>query len=188
MFKAAADLKMDKKKLAQICDYYRQQMLMVAENILQDRSDAEDAVQNALEAITRNAANLPLRSERVLRAYMLTAAKNAALNIQKANQRKVKLEKHYRRTYFEKEKESFCDELLQAVTAKLSYERLVEIIRSLDPKYREVLLLMVVEEHSIKEAADILGRKPDTVKQQLRRAKEKVKELCRKEGIGVGEE
>ena len=57
---------------------YHRQMLFVAQGILHNPSDAEDAVQNALLKIYRLRDSIP-EDPRVRRAYVLTAAKYAAL-------------------------------------------------------------------------------------------------------------
>ena len=67
--------------------------------------------------------------------------------------------------------------------ASEDYEALLRAIRKLDLQYREVLMLIFVQEHTVKEAAEILRRREGTVRQQLNRGRKKLIELCRKEGI-----
>ena len=79
-YMALIDDKEDQCRFERIYYSYRKQMVLVADRVLHNQSDAEDAVQDALVRIARNIANVP-RDEKVERAYVLTAAKNAALNM-----------------------------------------------------------------------------------------------------------
>lgn len=78
LYTAMIDEKPDQLRFERIYHSYRKQMMLVADRILHNRDEAEDAVQNALLGIARNIKNVP-QDERVERAYVLTAAKNAAL-------------------------------------------------------------------------------------------------------------
>lgn len=62
-------------------------------------------------------------------------------------------------------------------------ERLAErALSRLPVKYREVFLLRVVEELSVRESADILGIPENTVKIRLRRARQRLEESMRRFG------
>ena len=58
-----------------------------------------------------------------------------------------------------------------------------EGIQSLDPKYREPLMLQVVMGHSCKEIADLLGISKSAVMTQLFRAREQLKLKLQKDGV-----
>lgn len=79
-YMAMIDDEVDQLRFERIYYSYRKQMLLVADRVLHNMSEAEDAVQDALLRIARNIANVP-KDEKVERAYVLTAAKNAALNL-----------------------------------------------------------------------------------------------------------
>lgn len=170
----------DQIRFEQIYHGYRKQMLAVANRVLRNPEDAEDAVQNALLGIARNIKSIPSSEERLLRAYVLTAAKNAALSLLPGKQRR----------------DSFADiselslageeDLFRQVIQSQDYALLMRVIRQLESPYREVLLLVYVHEHGPKAAADILCRKEETVRTQLKRGKKRLIELCRKEGMCFG--
>lgn len=177
MFMALIDEKSEQKQFESIYAGYRPQMLAVAYRILEDSADAEDAVQNALLGIAKHFGKIPTDDKKVLRAYVLTAARNAALSI---------LEKRRLRPQETALEEAFTasdEDLFQKVVASEDYEALLRAIRRLDLQYREVLMLVFVQEHTVKEAAEILCRREGTVRQQLNRGRKKLIELCRKEGI-----
>jgi RNA polymerase sigma factor (sigma-70 family) len=75
------------------------------------------------------------------------------------------------------------DNLFRQVQSCSDYELLMRAIRQMDAPYREVLMLVYVQEQTISAAADVLGRKQETVRKQLQRGKAKLIELCGKEGL-----
>ena len=171
----------DQIRFEQIYHGYRKQMLVVANRVLRNPEDAEDAVQNALLGIAKHIKSIPASDERVVRAYVLTAAKNAALSLLPGKQ----------------QRDSFADiseltiaveeDLFQQVLNSHDYALLLRAMKKLEPPYREVLLLVYVHEHGSKATADILCRKEETVRKQLQRGRRLLIELCRKEGMCFGE-
>jgi RNA polymerase sigma-70 factor (ECF subfamily) len=61
-----------------------------------------------------------------------------------------------------------------ATAASQLETRLEAAIAALSPRYREVVLLIAVERMSPGEAADVLGLKPDTLRQRLLRARDMI--------------
>ena len=103
---------------------YEKQMLCVAERILQNRHDAEDAVQTALLRISK--IKLP-QNEASLRAYVLTAAKHAALDLLPKQSHDVDLVDVIL---------PCSEDLFETVAASQDYERLLSAIKPLPEKYR----------------------------------------------------
>lgn len=176
---AMIDDEKEQSRFEQIYYSYRKQMLLVADRVLHNLDEAEDAVQNALLGIARNIKTVP-QDERMERAYVLTAARNAALQLlPKQQQRDQMLD------IAELSVESGDNLFLQAMSS-LDYDLLLRCLRQLDPIYRDVLLLVYVQEQSLDATADILGRKKETVRKQLQRGKRLLAELCEKEGLCYG--
>lgn len=165
LFTAMVEAPAERMRFEEVYHQYVHQMLAVAQRILKNNSDAEDAVQNALIGIARNIDRLPTADPKVTRAYVLTAAKNAALSMLPQKQ--------------------FCDNLLdidelnvaavdnafETIVQSQDYQRLLSAIRQMEPIYRDILLLMYVYDHSLNETASLLQRKPETVRKQLYRGK-----------------
>lgn len=168
--------KPDQLRFEQIYFAYRKQMLFVANRVLHNTHEAEDAVQNALLSIAKNIKTVP-QDENTVRAYVLTAAKNAALSLLP--------HKQHRDSILDISDLNVAGEadLFRQVMHCQDYALLLRIIQQLEPHYREVLMLVYVQEQSIKGAAQILCRKEDTVRKQLQRGKQKLIELCKKEGM-----
>lgn len=155
---------------------FRKQMLVVANRVLQDLHDAEDAVQMALLGIAANIKSVPTGDEKLLRAYVLTAAKNKAITILHQRNRRAEVE-------ISDAPDAVDEDMFEQVTQSQDYDRLLNAMRQLKSPYREVLLLRYVYEKDTGEIAAVLGRKVQTVQQQLCRGKKRLIELCRREGI-----
>ena len=175
-YMAMIDDEADQLRFADIYNQYRKQMLYVSYHILNDYHEAEDAVQIALLGIAKHISTVPAGNEKVVKAYVLTAARNAALNMQA----KRSMQEHENILDFPV---SSGDDLFEQVVASQDYELLMRAMRKLPIQYREVLMLVCVHEQSVKAAAEILCRKEGTVRQQLNRGKRMLVELCRKEGM-----
>ena len=175
-YMAMIDDESDQLRFADIYNQYRKQMLYVSYHILNDYHEAEDAVQIALLGIAKHISTVPAGNEKVVKAYMLTAARNAALNMQAQRSK----QEHENILDFPV---SSGDDLFEQVAASEDYGLLMKAMGQLPIHYLEVLMLIYVQEQSIKDAAAILKRREGTVRQQLNRGKRMLVELCRKEGM-----
>ena len=182
LYTAMIDDEADKLRFEDIYYTYRKQMIYVANQVLRDPEDAEDAVQNALLAIARNIKTVPAGNPKVVKAYVLVAAKNAALNMLPQKQR--------RETQVDIDELQMAgeDDLFRRVAASQDYEMLMRAMSKLPELYREVLMLRFVHEQTENQIAQLLGRKRITVHQQITRGKQALTVLCRKEGMDLGEE
>ncbi len=174
---AMIDNEVDQLRFTDLYYAYRKQMLLVATRILHNAEDAEDAVQDALLGICQRMQSVPSDDPRKLRAYCLTAAKNAALSmLPKKQQRDSTMD-------ISELAVASDEDLFQQVMLSQDYDRLLCAMRQLPPRYREVLLMICVQEQSVKDTAAILHRREGTVRQQLSRGRKLLVELCRKEGM-----
>ena len=171
----------DKVRFEYLYNSCRKQMLAVAHRILKNMPDAEDAVQDALLGVARYIGSLRQISDDALRAYAMTAAKHSALKILQHNRKNESAVRDLEMDY------SVSDSVFQSVLNSLDSALLLRAMRQLDPIYRDVMLLIFVQEHTVVETADILGRKEETVRKQLQRGKKILIDLCRKEGLNYGE-
>jgi RNA polymerase sigma factor (sigma-70 family) len=72
------------------------------------------------------------------------------------------------------------DEVMEDEMEDYSYEQLLEIIRQLPDRYRQVFNLYAIENFSHQDIAEMLHISVGTSKSNLSRAKEKLKELLKK--------
>ncbi|MFA5620096.1 MAG: sigma-70 family RNA polymerase sigma factor [Weeksellaceae bacterium] len=96
------------------------------------------------------------------------------------------IEKHRKKNYLfvvdeeltkEETTEEFDEEL---ETTAYSYEELLELIKELPPRYRQVFNLYVFEEYPHQKIAEMLGISEGTSKSNLSRAREKLMESINK--------
>lgn len=180
IYAAMIDDEVEQLRFVDIYNGYCKQMLLVAKRVLSNDADAEDAVQIALVGIAQRIKAVPTGDPRKLRAYVLTAAKNAALSMFHKKQQRDNI------VDISELVMASGEDLFQQVVLSQDYELLIRTIGQLPLLYREVLLIIYVQEQSVKEAAAILHRREGTVRQQLNRGKKLLVELCRKEGVCFG--
>ena len=177
LYAAVIDDAEDMLRFERIYYGYRKQMFYVANVILSDEYDAEDAVQNALLGIARNIKALPECDDALIKAYVLTAAKNAALNLLPKKQR--------RDSELDIDELDFADGngVFEKVAMSDDYKKLMKAIDKLPDMYRDVLLMHCVYGLKAHETAQLLGRKASTVRQQVTRGRKKLIEFCIQEGM-----
>ena len=144
---------------------YRKQMYYVANRILKKHEAAEDAVQNALLGIATSIHHVPATDETAIRAYVLTAARNAALGVLKEE------EKWGAYLDISDLQLPSATDTFRTVAESQDYEKLLELMSRLPLQYREVMLLRYVMELKPQEIGAALQRKTTTVQQQLARGK-----------------
>lgn len=169
----------DKIKFEKIYTLYRKKMWYTANSVLSDAYLAEDAVHNAFIGIAKNISKITdIESSKTL-SYVITAAKNAALDILRKNKGLPETDIDELYDISDKDSSSFY----KAVEAE---DFLVKALVAMPATYRDVLYLLIVEQMSEKEIAELLGRKPGTVHQQVRRGRAMLKEELMKGAIVNG--
>ncbi len=164
----------NRQKLRLIYEKYKNRMYISACRILCDPFAAEDAVHEAFVAISRNVEKIGDVDSVATASYCIKAAKNTALNMTVKKRRETLLS-------IEEIDEASDESMLDSVCSKENFNIIVESIMSLDEKYRDVLSLYYLNELSVKELADLLGRKESTVKQQLSRGRKMLIKIISKE-------
>lgn len=182
LYTAMIDDEQDKLRFEDIYYTYCKQMYLVAMQVLHDHGEAEDAVQNALMGIAKQIKSVPSGNPKIVRAYVLTAARNAALNLL------PKREIWERIIDIEEVKVADRGDLFEQVALSQDYDLLLRAVRQIPEPYQDVLMLYFVQELSEKEVAEILGRKQTTVHQQITRGKKLLVAICRKEGMNFAEQ
>ena len=178
MYLAMMDTEEDQSRFEEIYYAYRKQMVYIANEVLNDYGLAEDAVQNALLGIAKRIDRVRGLNDDRTKAYVLTAAKNAALNIYAKEhpiaQRQTELDAA----------EMVADEgSFDKMEQKEAMARLMSVITGLGAASRTVLLLRYVEEMSFGEIAKVMGKTETAVRQQLSRARRALREGCVREGL-----
>lgn len=172
------------EKIRKLYGEHRDAMYIEAKSILKDHALAEDAVQQAVLKIIDKFAKFPDEDIDITRRFMKVVARNVAIDIY--NTRKKRNAKcEYIDAVQNEETNSYsvgktpCDELI----AKESRNSLYKAIDNLPQKYRDVLLLEKLYNHSQKEIAEILNISYSAVKKRMERASKMLKEELRKEEL-----
>lgn len=122
----------------------------------QNKFDAEDVFQEVFLKLFRYKESI--QSEEHLKAWLIRVTINQCRSVMMTKKRRhmVPLE---------------TVELAAAETEADTYSEVYELVCSLPDKYRQVIHLYYYEELSIKEIAEILGKKEGTIKTRLARAR-----------------
>lgn len=155
----------NKPKFEIIYYTYREKMLLMADSVLHNRQDAEDAVHDTFIKIARNMKSIGEPESNKTLSYVLKATKNTAINLHNKNK------SNDNRIYFDTIDDISDHEFLDKLDISENYNKVVQAILKLDDKYKDVMFYHFVQEMKVSEVADLLGRKKSTVKQQLVRGK-----------------
>lgn len=159
----------DKTKFEQIYAEYRGLMFHVAYEVLHNEENAEDATHQAFVRIAENIRKIDMPVCTKTRSYVVTIVEHEAID----QYRRIKR----RRTV------PLTDELHGIEVAYDGENALAACILKLPARYREMILLRYHHGYSVREIAEILGLSLPTAIKLNQRAKKKLEDFCRKEGI-----
>lgn len=152
---------MKKEEFCEQVKMYRYQFYIVAQAILGNEADAQDAVCSAI--LKGYEHRRQLKSAGKFKAWMIAITRNEALQI---------LRKRLELPGDEK-----VAELLEPV--RDHYNELWDVVSALKEEYRIVIVMFYYNELSIKEISKILGVAPGTVKSRLNRGRELLRQALR---------
>ncbi len=164
LYLAMLDTQDEKSRFEDLYNQYKSTLITVAYQILNDKSLAEDAVQEAFLALARNMKNISGRNCIQIRNYLIIIVRNASYRI------------------YNKRKEELCvDEIeenipdLQNIEIntedKAAQQKLMALIKTLDEKYADILILKYFYDLPDKEIARTLGISLENAKIRLHRGK-----------------
>lgn len=165
----AIDCPDDQAKFEQLYLRYRAYMFKIANKILHNEQDAEDAVHNAFLSIAKNISKISDPESPKTQGYLVIIIERKAIDL-------------YR------ERKAHPHEELDAydpgITApELADHDLLWCISQLPPNYREMILLKYSHGYTTREIADLLDLSFYAASKLDQRAKKKLLELCREEGV-----
>lgn len=131
-----------------------------------NKADAEDVTQNVMLRLISRAPEI--ESEEHLKHWLIRVTANESVNLFRSA---------WRRLTLPLEETAAGDMPEHKTNAELD-----EALSLLSPKYRVVVHLFYYEDMTTKEIADVLGIRPDTVRERLHRARKKLKQLMGKGG------
>ncbi|MCI8329489.1 MAG: sigma-70 family RNA polymerase sigma factor [Oscillibacter sp.] len=165
---AMLETEQDQRRFTRLFEAHEKKIYAVALHILGDQARAEDAAQQTWLQLLRNWERVSALPWKETEGYAVTAAKNCALDILRAERRTTAFPEDWDPPAQEEHQEE--------------YDYLVSLIRSLPENYRRILELKCVEEQTNKEIARRLGIKESTVAVRVMRGRIMLKERLEKEG------
>ena len=144
-------------------DAYGNAILRLAYSYVHNMEDAEDVLQDTLIRVLQ--ADPEFESEAHEKGYLLKTAANLAKN---------KIEYNKRR-----ETDELNEELVSQEKEDLSF--VWEAVKKLPDTSREVIHLFYEEGYQTSQIAEILGRNESTVRSDLKRGRERLKEILKEE-------
>jgi len=140
---------------------------------LGNREEAEDATNDIFLRTWNYLINNPQKQVQSLSGLLYSIARNTIIDIyrERAKKQLVHLEPE------EMEKIQSEENLLEVIETSQETARIEKHLRSLKQEYQEVIILHYIEELTISEIAQMLGKKPLNVRVLLHRAVKKLKTL-----------
>ncbi len=168
----------DRPLITQLYLQYEKQLYLLAMDILGNHHDAQDCVQDTFAAVARHIGRYRERAEDS-RIYLLRAScRNIAID-----KYRKKAKTPTAPLMWEEGEESAAreltdpdEDLFAELVSRLTRETLIGLIRSLSPKYREVIILRYYENMALGAIAEHLEIAPKTVYNRLNKAYELLRE------------
>lgn len=146
-----------------------------AYSILRDEPSAEDAVQDAFVSLARNFEKTKQMERNQIRGYMIIIVRNAAFKLYNKRKREVAAEDIYA-------DEADTSDMTLDVENKELAQTLFEMIKKLDSKYGDVIMLKYYHDMHDKDIADSLGLTVENVKVRLHRGRNALKKMLKEGG------
>lgn len=159
-----------REKLEKIYSLYKNKMFGRAMQILNQREDAEDAVQNCIIAISRHTECIDLDDEARTLSFVYTVISHCAIDIYRKN----KKSRQSNLNIDDVAEQAGNIDIENEVLVSMELKRVVAAIEKLDFGYREVLSLFYLNEMSPREISDLLEISYNTVRSKISRGRRKL--------------
>ena len=175
----------DQRLFEDIYYSYRKQMVTLALSILGQKEDSEDAVSKVFLRIAEKNWDVVrgIKSNIDLRNYLLKAVKNTSLNIFKARKRENVSLDTISEYSLEGIEELSDNSFFEVICNRVEAEKVTNIIRQMNEKYRDVLYYHFVMDLTIPETAKSLNQSVAATKKQLVRGKKMLLKMLGIEGV-----
>ncbi len=169
MFLSALESDRDRRAFVQLYEHHHRRMEMAAMGILQNQSDAEDAVQNAFMQVIRHFEKTNEIPCEELPFWLISIVKNEANMILRRRGRTVPLED--------------WDGVEARVGEISDYGALVELFADLPESYRAVLEMKLLLGYTDREIAAHLGISETAVSTRASRGRALLRKILEREGF-----
>ena len=162
-------------KFTEIYYKYEKRVFTIAYKYTEDRYDAEEAAQNAFMTIARNIDKINLDDEAKTKIYIYKCAKSASIDLLRAKNKKIKALNIDYYGYIPS-----SENISERVEREEEIHRLKRIILELPSECRDALTYRFLFGCSAREIADIMKKPLSTVKSQIKRGGEHIKDALKK--------
>ena len=154
---------------------YKSKMYNIAYSILHNNEDAEDSIMDAIYKIANNISMFVGIDRNKTESLIVIIIRNTAINRYHYNQHRVHTPIEELDNVLYDETPSPMDLVIEAE----QYEELLNKIRSLEPIYRDVILLKYLYDYDNGTIASLTGVAEATVRVRLMRARQLLDELLK---------
>jgi len=159
----------DKHKFEVIYERYKDELFAIANNILHNEYDAEDAVHHGFMRLAENILKVGSPDCPKTRGYIVTIVENKAIDIYRAKQAHPTV--------------LYSDETVGIQVEYDGANNLADCILKLPTRQRSIIILKYHHGYQLKEIAKMLGITYANALKIEYRAKERLKALCEEEDI-----
>ncbi len=170
----------DKIKLENIYHEYHDLILAIAYNTTEHQYYTETAMSNVLLILTKNIRKIRVENKDELKAFIITITKNEAANALKEKNKDLKNISH--QSLKKQPRESVIE---RDLIIKESYSEALKSINNIPLEYGQVLILKYVNDLSVYEISKILNRKLSTIRVQLKRGRDILREILADSGLDL---
>ncbi len=170
-------IKNDDERLLAECLYltYKNKMYGIAFSILRKREDAEDAVMDSVYKIVKNISVFNGIDRNKTESLIVIIVRNTAINRYHYNKYREYEPINASEAFIPDDSPSPADIIIE----KERYNELLDKIRSLEPIYRDVLLMKYLYDYDNGRIASLTGVAEATVRVRLMRAKKLLGDLLK---------
>lgn len=154
----------DRDKFLQVYELYKDLLYRIAMDILKNRDDAEDAVQQTFLRVIRRLDGIDRADSARTRSFVVLLCRYCSIDL-----------------YNERKRASVVPPDMPALAESTQDDFVLDAFRRLPYPYRDLLLLRYRHGYSAREIAGMLGMKYETVKKYIQRAKERLAALLKEE-------
>ena len=159
----------EKDKFERIYLKYRELMFYIANKILQNHQDAEDAVHAAFLSVAENMEKVSTPDCPKTKGYIVTITENKAIDLYRKKKR------HPKALFLE-----------ETAGLEVSYEgshTIAHCFARLSSRDRDILMLRYRYGYTAREIAKILNLSEANANKRIQRAKDRLEKLCKEEGV-----
>jgi len=168
----------DRSSFEEIYRLYSDMLYRYAYRILQDTASSEDAVHDAFLSLARNFEKYQHLDRNQTRNLLIIIVRNAAFRIYNHRKRETAVEEVYA--------DKVLPDISEGAEQRDIKQIVFQLIRSMDSKYGDVIMLKYYCDLSVNEIAEQLQLTADNVKVRLHRGRALLKSKLEEAGILEG--